>query len=241
MTGYYHSVETFGTVDGPGIRYVLFLSGCRLRCSFCHNPDTWEQGDRVITVTEVLADVERYRNFYDKSGGGITVSGGEPLLQDKFVAELFRGCQERGIHTLLDTSGCAQLKSLKIVLPYTNQIQFSIKAVDPVLHKQLTVTGNEAIFANLHYAASQGIILIIRYVIIPGVTDAVMDIQKLAELVKSLPGKASVELLGYHTLGLEKWKNLDVKYELGDLPDATLQEVEYCKSMLCEQGIVAVV
>ena len=241
MKGTYHSIETFGTVDGPGIRYVLFLSGCQLRCSFCHNPDTWEQGSQVITVDEVLADVQRYRNFYDKSGGGITVSGGEPLLQAEFVAELFRNCQEQGIHTLLDTSGCAQLESLRLVLPYTDQIQFSIKAVDPVLHKQLTAMGNKAIFTNLHYVAEQKIPLVIRYVVIPEVNDSSADLQQLADLVNSLLGKASVELLGYHILGLEKWRQLGWYYRLEHIRAATEQDLERAKTILNQQGIQTLV
>ena len=104
QTGYFHSVETFGTVDGPGMRYVLFLSGCTLGCAFCHNRDTWEFGDKTISVTEVLADYEKYRVFYESSGGGLTVSGGEPLLQPDFVEALFRACREQGIHTTLDTA-----------------------------------------------------------------------------------------------------------------------------------------
>lgn len=241
MKGYYHSIETFGTVDGPGIRYVLFLSGCQLRCSFCHNPDTWEQGSQLITVAEVLADVERYRNFYDKSGGGITVSGGEPLLQAEFVAELFRNCQERGIHTLLDTSGCAQLENLQLVLSYTDQIQFSIKAVDVVKHQQLTAMGNEEILVNLRYVAEQKIFLVIRYVVIPEVNDSMADLQKLADLVNNLLGKASVELLGYHTMGLEKWRQLGWKYRLEHIHAATEQDLAIAKIILNQHGVQTLV
>lgn len=241
MKGYYHSIETFGTVDGPGIRYVLFLSGCKLCCSFCHNPDTWEQGTQEITVDQVLADSERYRNFYDKSGGGITVSGGEPLLQDKFVMELFRNCQERGIHTLLDTAGYARLESLKLVLPYTDQIQFSIKAVDPLLHKQLTGTTNKAIFANLQYAATQKIPLTIRYVLIPRVNDTIDELRNLADLVNNLSGQVTVELLGYHTMGLEKWQHLGWQYTLGHVHAATEQELRLAKTLLNQHGVKTLV
>jgi pyruvate formate lyase activating enzyme len=237
MKGYFHSIETFGTVDGPGIRYVLFLSGCPMHCSFCHNPDTWEQGNQTITVETVLADVEKYRNFYERSGGGITVSGGEPLMQAEFVTELFKHCHARKIHTLLDTSGCAPLENLKMVLPYTDTIQFSIKAVEPVKHQTLTVRSNDAILANLHYAAESQLPLIIRYVIIPDVNNATSDMNQLADLVKSLPGSASVELLAYHTLGLEKWEKLGKKYTLTSIREANAEDLNIAKAILNEQGI----
>jgi pyruvate formate lyase activating enzyme len=241
MKGYYHSIETFGTVDGPGIRYVLFLSGCKLRCSFCHNPDTWEQGRQEATVDQIIADSERYRNFYDKSGGGITVSGGEPLLQEQFVAELFRNCQGRKIHTLLDTAGYSPLESLKLVLPYTDQIQFSVKAVDPVLHQQLTGTANKEIFANLYYAAAQKIPLTIRYVLIPGINDTMDELRNLADLVNSLSGQVTVELLGYHTMGLEKWQHLGWQYTLGHVHAATEQELGLAMTLLNQYGVETLV
>ena len=237
MNGYYHSIETFGTVDGPGIRYVLFLSGCQLCCSFCHNPDTWQQGNQKITPVQVLADVKRYRKFYDQSGGGITVSGGEPLLQANFVAELFYNCKKQGINTLLDTSGYANLENFKIVLPYTDHIQFSIKAIDELLHKRLTAQSNIEILENLSYVAMQNIPITIRYVVIPGITGTNVELRQLADLVKRLPDTVTVEILGYHTMGLEKWRNLKMKYPLADVQPATDLDLENAKNILCEQGV----
>lgn len=237
MKGYFHSIETFGTVDGPGIRYVLFLSGCPLHCSFCHNPDTWEQGNQIITVETVLDDIEKYRNFYEQSGGGITVSGGEPLMQAEFITELFENCRERKIHTLIDTSGCAPLKNLKMILPYTDTIQFSIKAVKPLKHQKLTSMSNDAILANLRYAAQSQIPLIIRYVIIPDINNTTSDIEQLADLVKNLPGNALIELLAYHTLGLEKWEKLGKEYSLASIREANTEDLKVAKAILNEQGI----
>lgn len=231
-SGYYHSVETFGTVDGPGIRYVLFLSGCGLQCKFCHNPDTWQQGEKTITVEEVLCDIKRYKNFYDRSGGGLTVSGGEPLLQPKFVASLFKACQKAGIHTLLDTSGAAPKENLQEVLPYTNQVQFSIKAASKSLHAELTVMESTAIIPNLHYIADSQVSLVIRFVLIPSITDTQAELKKLADLIHSLPGKYRLELLPYHILGKEKWAALGKSYSLEHIPSATPEDIKKAASFL---------
>lgn len=232
MKGYYHSIETFGTVDGPGIRYVLFLSGCRLACRFCHNPDTWRQTEKTITVREVLNDIERYRSYYASSGGGLTLSGGEPLLQPEFAASLFKECQSHGIHTLLDTSGYCPPEHVQQVLPYTDMVQFSLKAADSLKHRRLTADGNEIILDNLRYIASQNIPLIIRYVVIPGLTDSQQDIEQLTGFLHSLHGKPVIELLAYHTLGCEKWQTLGINYPLPDILPATEQQVEQVAALL---------
>jgi len=236
MHAYYHSVETFGTVDGRGIRYVLFLAGCTLGCAFCHNPDTWSRGDKTITVAEVLTDFAKYRPFYEASGGGITVSGGEPLLQAEFVAELFKACREQGIHTTLDTSGYASRQSLALVAPYTDEALFCVKAIDPLKHKELTAADNTLILDNLSYLA-QVVPLTLRYVIIPGVNNSEADILALADLVKTLPQAVAVELLAYHTLGREKWAKLGLAYRFDGIPDATEDDIAGAKRQLESQGI----
>ena len=240
MKGYFHSVETFGTVDGPGIRYVLFLSGCNLKCKFCHNADTWETGTQTITVSEVLADIKRYKNYYEKSGGGLTVSGGEPLLQADFVEALFKACRAENIHTLIDTAGFCPPSALEKVLPYTDQIQFSLKAVDADRHKRLTGVANDRILANLRLAAVAKIPLVIRYVVIPGITDTPNDIEKLAALLLNLPTKAQVELLAYHTMGVKKWKALGKPYELSGVPPAAPKCVEAVKEHLTKYNITVI-
>ena len=234
--GYYHSVETFGTVDGRGIRYVLFLAGCSLGCKFCHNPDTWVRGDKTISVDQVMADIKKYRRYYEASGGGITISGGEPLLQPKFVAEVFKRCQEKKVHTTIDTSGNCLEENLRMVLAYTDAVQFSIKAVDPEKHRWLAGADNARILANLKIAAQLRPVAL-RYVVIPGVTNGKEDINALAELVNSLPGEVAIELLPYHTFGRKKWVELGRTYLLEGVPDATPQDIAKVNALLKERGV----
>jgi len=236
MEGYYHSIERFGTVDGPGIRYVLFLSGCELRCGFCHNPDTWLQGKQAITIAEVLTDILRYRHFYDASGGGLTLSGGEPLLQSQFSAELFAACQAHSIHTMIDTAGYYDQQNITTILPYTNGALFSIKAVDPQKHRWLAGFDNTQIISNLHYM-TQHLSVTLRYVVIPGVTNLPKDIQALINLIHSLPRPVAVELLPYHTYGRQKWQALQMNYTLDHTPEATPSDVTTVADSLIAQGI----
>ncbi|SMC35696.1 pyruvate formate-lyase-activating protein [Sporomusa malonica] len=234
--GYYHSVETFGTVDGRGIRYVLFLAGCSLGCKFCHNPDTWVRGEKTISVEAVMADIRKYRRYYEASGGGITISGGEALLQPDFVAEVFRQCREKKVHTTLDTAGNCPEESLDRVLPYTDAVLFSIKAVDPVKHRWLTGSDNSKILANLK-KVSEVLPVALRYVVIPGITNGRDDIDALAAMIKSLPGQVAVELLPYHTFGRKKWAQLGKAYLLEGVPDATPQDIAKVQALLKEHDI----
>lgn len=236
MEGYYHSIERFGTVDGQGIRYVLFLSGCQLRCRFCHNPDTWLQGNQTISTEEVIADILRYRHFYDASGGGLTLSGGEPLLQSQFTAELLSVCHAHSIHTTIDTAGYCDQQNITAILPYTDAALFSIKAVDPQKHRWLAGFDNTQIINNLNYLI-QYIPVTLRYVIIPGVTNSTEDIQALIKLIHSLPKPVSVELLPYHTYGRQKWQALQMNYTLDHIPEATPSDVIAVADCLMAQGI----
>lgn len=237
MKAYYHSVETFGAVDGPGIRYVLFLAGCNLGCAFCHNPDTWTQGGKTITVAEVLDDIAQYRSFYEASGGGITVSGGEPLLQAEFVAELFKACKAERIHTILDTSGYASQRKVEMVLPYADQVLFCLKAVTSKVHRQLTVAdNNEGIIANLRHIAAVATVTV-RYVIIPGVNDSQSELMALAGLLQTLTKPVKVELLPYHTLGRHKWETLGMPYRLAAVPDAGPADLTRAKRLFEDSGI----
>lgn len=239
MQGYYHSIEHFGTVDGQGIRYVLFLAGCQLRCRFCHNPDTWQQGSQTITTEEILADLKHYRHFYDSSGGGITASGGEPLLQSQFLAELFAACQKHQFHTTIDTAGYYDRQNITDILPYTNAALFSIKAVEPKKHLWLAGFDNKQIISNLHYLA-QHIPVTLRYVVIPEITTLTEDIDALADLVHSLPALVPVELLPYHSFGRTKWQALRMKYTLDHVPDATSQDVTAVADRLKIKGITII-
>ena len=236
MKAYYHSINTFGTVDGPGIRYLLFLAGCNLGCSFCHNPDTWVRTGKTISVEEIVEEIKKYRVFYDKSGGGITVSGGEPLLQAEFVRELFTKCKEVGVHTALDTGGFVAQAELDKVLPHTDLVMFSLKAVDEEVHRQLTGKDNVLILQNLFHAASQTQ-LVLRYVVIPGVNESDSDLSKLAAIIKQLPPTVKIDLLPYHTMGKTKWQALKIPYKLNSVPDASQSDVQRVRDFFANAGI----
>ena len=236
MKAYYHSINTFGTVDGPGIRYLLFLAGCNLGCSFCHNPDTWVRTGKTISVDEIVEEIKKYRVFYDKSGGGITVSGGEPLLQAEFVSELFAKCKELGIHTALDTGGFFAQSELDKVLPHTDLVMFSLKAADEDVHRQLTGKDNVLVLQNLFHAASQTQ-LVLRYVVIPGVNESDSDLSKLAAIIKQLPPTVKIDLLPYHTMGKTKWQALKIPYKLNSVPDASQSDMQRVRDFFANAGI----
>jgi len=238
MTGRIYQVETFGTHDGPGIRYVLFLQGCRMGCRFCHNPGTWprEGKSKVQTVDEVLADVTPYLPIYQGSGGGITVSGGEPLLQAPFVAALFRRCRELGIHTVLDTSGDGAWEELKQVLAVTDAVQYSIKSFVPARHRQLTCGELAPLLDNLRRTADL-VPLTLRYVLVPGWTDGPEDLEALATFWHSLPRPCPVELLPYHTLGRQQWREMGQEDPLQGVPACEPAIVERVKTFLAGRGV----
>ncbi len=236
LVGYYHSKETFGTVDGRGIRYVLFLAKCGLCCAFCHNPDTWQAGEKTITVDEVISDYKQYEAFYQSSNGGITISGGEPLLQVEFVAELLRKCKQAGIHTTLDTAGFYPREALEKVLPYCDQILFSLKAANVDTHKYLTVTDNVTILENLQYAALHAPV-IVRYVVVPTVNDSLSEIKTLAQILKRFAPNAKVELLGYHMMGKYKWDNLQLEYKLSEVNPAGKKDLAKVREILENENI----
>jgi pyruvate formate lyase activating enzyme len=236
MQGFYHSVETFGTVDGPGIRFVLFLAGCSLRCKFCHNPDTWQRGSQQITVEQALARYQQYRQFYDAAGGGITISGGEPLLQPDFLRELLVKCREQSINTIIDTGGYYPQANLTQVLSLVDALQFSLKAAEPGKHRWLTGCDNTEIISNLRYAAAH-VPVTLRYVVIPGVNNCEADLELLADLVTALPRPVTVELLAYHTMGQKKWEALGWQYQLADVPQASPADVAAAHKYLEQLGV----
>ena len=236
MYGCYHSTERFGTVDGQGIRYVLFLSGCQLRCRFCHNPDTWQTSNTSISVQEVMTDLLHYRHFYDASGGGLTVSGGEPLLSAPFVSELFQACRKESIHTIIDTSGHCPEENVRMILPYTDAALFSIKSADPDKHRWLAGADSSQLLNNLRLMTAH-IPVTLRYVIIPGITNLPKDLDALAKLIHSLPQNTPVELLPYHTYGRKKWEALHLPYSLDSVPAATASDTAAAAIRLQALGI----
>lgn len=237
-TGYIHSIETFGTVDNGGIRYVLFLQGCALRCRFCHNPDTWlRSSGKPVTVEKIIKQLKDYIPFFNKSGGGLTVSGGEPLLQADFVRQLFIEAGKLGIHRVLDTAGFCKHGNLEEVLPHTDLVLFSIKVVDEEKHRSLTAAGNLEILKNLRLVAASPVELVIRYVLLPTINDSDQDACDLAELVKSLSKKVPIEILPYHKMGIIKWEQLGLKDPLEKIPPASPEQVELFSSRLEKMGV----
>ncbi|SHG91900.1 pyruvate formate-lyase-activating protein [Ornithinibacillus halophilus] len=239
LKGRIHSVETCGTVDGPGIRYILFMQGCLLRCQFCHNPDTWKMGDgKEVTVEEVLQDIESYVPFFKATGGGVTVSGGEPLLHTKFLVELFKELKKRGIHTTIDTSGgCFSkspsfMKSLDQLLSLTDLVLLDIKQIDPAKHKSLTGMSNEHILEFASYLAKKNMPVWIRHVLVPGKSDFDKDLYKLVDFIKTLPNVEKVEVLPYHKLGVYKWEALGLEYPLHGVEAPTEERVKNAERIL---------
>ena len=237
VQGYYHSKLTCGTVDGPGMRYVLFLAGCRLGCAFCHNPDTWAQGEQTITAAEVLQEAEEYRLFYENSGGGLTVTGGEPLLQPEFVAGLFAEAQARGLDTALDTCGLASKETIMQVLSHTDRVLFSLKGSTDASYQALTnIKSIQPILHNLKIVAERRPVTV-RYVLIPGYTDGRESLASLIRIMKGLPTAAEVEVLPYHTMGIAKWEKLQWDYPLQGIPAATKAQTETFRQALRQAGI----
>lgn len=213
--GRVHSFESFGTVDGPGIRFVVFLQGCPLRCLYCHNRDTWgSKGGTEYSAEEIVSKAIQYKSFMDSSGGGITLSGGEPTLQSEFCEEIFKLCKQNNIHTALDTSGYVDISKVKGLLDFTDLILLDIKHAVEEKHIALTGVSNEKIKKFAYYACEKGIPIWIRYVLVPGYTDDTNDLMLAREFISSLRCVEKITVLPYHTLGAYKWKNLGLIYPL---------------------------
>lgn len=238
--GRIHSVETCGTVDGPGIRFVIFTQGCLLRCQYCHNPDTRDlTGGQLITVDELIKEIERYRAYMRASGGGVTISGGEPLLQPEFVREIFRRCQLLGIHTTLDTSGFPDFKRSQPVLDHTDLVLLDIKSFDPHTYHRLTSVSIEPTLHFAGYLSSLGKPMWVRFVLVPGLTDDVDNIVGVAKFVKSLKSVEKVEVLPFHQMGQYKWEAMGYDYPLKETPTPTPAKVQQAVDIFLKQGLKA--
>ena len=229
-----HSIETFGTVDGPGIRFVIFMQGCALRCKYCHNRDTWDiAGGKIISLEEILDKIERYKSYIIPSGGGVTLTGGEPLLQVKFVIQLFKELKKRKIPTALDTSGMFDINDdIKEVLKYTDLVLLDIKHINSKKCKDLVGFSNEKELTFAKYLSDNNIPVWIRQVIVPGITDDEEDLTMLKSFLSSLKNVKNIELIPYHELGKYKWENLGFKYELEGIPQATSDDIRNVKKIL---------
>ena len=236
--GYVHSLESFGSADGPGVRYIIFLSGCNMRCQFCHNPDTWDiKAGKEYTASQLLKIANRYRPYWG-SEGGITVSGGEPLLQIDFLLELFQKAKEMGIHTTLDTSGNPFTteepfySKWKELMKVTDLVMLDIKHIDEEQHKILTGKTGKNILEMARQMSDLGQPMWIRHVLVPERNDTDEYLHRLADFIKTLKTVERVEVLPYHTLGVFKWKNLGIPYKLEGIDPPTAERVENAKRIL---------
>lgn len=234
IRGNIHSFESFGTVDGPGIRFVAFMQGCPLRCQYCHNRDTWKVGiGNQYEVDEVVEKVLRSKPFIDSSKGGFTASGGEPLLQSEFLTELFKKIKENGIHTALDTAGSLPIsKQIKELLKYTDLVILDIKHIDDKKCKNLTGASNKNEIKFAKYCSKQNIKMWVRQVLIPGYTDDVSDLKKTRKFIDSLKNVEKVEVLPYHDLGKTKWENMGLDYPLKDVNLPTKEDILNAEKIL---------
>ena len=237
MKGYIHSKESFGTVDGPGIRYVLFMQGCPMRCLYCHNPDTWKTGEGTeITVDEVIEEFNKNRAFYEK--GGITVSGGEPLLQMEFLTELFRRCKDEGIHTCIDTSGITfreekeYLEKADALLELTDLVMLDVKHIDAESHKALTGHGNESVLAFAKHLEEKGVAFWVRHVVLEGYTDKKDDLIRLGRFIGQFKSLKGLDVLPYHTMGVNKYKEMGIPYKLDGVPALSKTDAQKAKEYI---------
>ena len=238
IKGRIHSVESFGSADGPGVRYIVFLKGCNMRCQYCHNPDTWaKDGGELMTPEEVLKKALRYKTYW-KEKGGITVSGGEALLQIDFVTELFRLAKEKGVNTCLDTSGNPfsmeePFKSkFDELMKYTDLFMLDIKHMDDAAHRKLTGQTNQNILEMAAYLSDHGKAMWIRHVLVPGITTEEDELHRLRSFLDTLKTVERVEVLPYHTLGVFKWKELGIPYQLEGVDPPTKEQIDRAKEII---------
>jgi len=237
VKGYIHSLESFGLVDGPGVRFVIFLSGCKMRCKYCHNPDTWNSSGEEWSADDLIKKALRYKTYW-KDNGGITVSGGEPLLQLDFLIELFSLAKENGISTVLDTSGQpfstdeSWLAKFERLMQLTDITILDIKAMDEDLHKELTGHKNANILEMAKHLSKNGHKMWLRHVLVPGLTDSEAELSKLKTFSDSLETVEKIEILPYHTLGISKWEKLGIDYPLKDVPIPTEEEIKKAEQIL---------
>ena len=238
MQGKIHSFESFGTVDGPGIRFVVFMQGCPLRCQYCHNPDTWSAGGKEYSAEEIVSRVLRYRNYFGEKGG-VTVSGGEPLLQIEFVTELFTLLKQEGLHTCVDTSGIMfhaddteSVEKHRKLLAVTDLVLLDIKHIDDTACKKLTGQSNQNTLAFAKFLSDEGKSTWIRQVIVPGLTDDEQSLKRTREFIDDLKTVEKVEVLPYHTLGVVKYEKLGLEYPLKDMEAPKKERVQWAREIL---------
>ena len=232
--GFIHSIETLGTLDGPGLRMVAFLQGCKLRCAYCHNPDTWSStSNNKVTAVDIVEKAKRFKQYFKYNQGGITFSGGEPLRQPDFLLECLKLCKTEGVHTVIDTAGVG-FGLYNEILEYTDLVILDIKHSNPEKYKR--ITGCDI---NFYQQFKEAVIrnkkqLWIKHVVTPGINDTMEDMQEFEKEVRSFPDELiqKVELLPYHTLGVFKYEELNINYKLKDLPPLSNTNLQKLKSYI---------
>lgn len=241
VDGYIHSVETLGTVDGPGVRFVVFTQGCPHRCLYCHNPDTWRlKGGKLVASADLLDQIENASTFLQRANGGVTISGGEPLSQPKFVASILRGCKEMNLHTALDTTGFLGKKASDAMLNDIDLVLLDIKSYDPETYRRVCGVDLEPTLDFARRLESLGRKMWIRFVLVPGLTDAQANVEGLADFVASLKMVERVEVAPFHKMGEFKWKELRMPYKLADTPPPTPESVAEVRRAFSSRGLLVV-
>lgn len=246
MKGKVHSIDTFSTLDGPGIRTVIFMQGCPLRCKYCHNPDTWALSSpsaREYRSEELMELILKNRPYYRASGGGVTFSGGEPLMQHGFIKEVFHRCRQEKISTAYDSSLYTSSQIVRDLAPLTDLVLADIKHINSKKSHELTGAGNQLNLDNLQLLNDSGVRIWIRYVILPGWTDKYEDLRNMALFIRELPMVERVDLLPYHSMGSHKWKLLGLNYELQYIKPpspAQLQELARVVSSVSQRPVYVI-
>ncbi len=238
MIGHIHSTESFGAADGPGVRFIVFMQGCHMRCRYCHNPDTWKMdGGDEVTADEILKRALRFKPYWGKDGG-ITISGGEPLLQIDFVIELFKKAKDLGINTCIDTAGNPFTKEepffskFEELMKYTDLLLLDLKEINPTRHKDLTGFDNSNIIEMAKYLSEINKPVWIRHVLVPEHSDFDEDLDALGDFIDTLSNVDRVEILPYHTLGKFKWENLGIPYTLESISPPSAERIENAKQRI---------
>ncbi|MDU8924701.1 pyruvate formate lyase 1-activating protein [Pasteurellaceae bacterium LIM206] len=240
VIGRIHSYESCGTVDGPGIRFILFMQGCLMRCQYCHNRDTWDlHAGKEITVEELMKEVVTYKHFMTVTGGGVTASGGEAILQAEFVRDWFRACHAEGINTCLDTNGFVRHydKVIDELLDVTDLVLLDLKEMNERIHESLIGVPNKRVLEFAKYLQARNQRTWIRHVVVPGYTDNDEDIHMLGNFIKDMKNIEKVELLPYHRLGAHKWAAFGEKYALEDVQPPKKELMEHVKGILTGYGL----
>lgn len=235
--GRIHSLESFGTVDGPGIRFVVFMQGCVLRCKFCHNPDTWDASKGMeYTPNQLMNEIRKYKSYIKFSKGGVTFTGGEPLMQAEFILEVVKMCKEEDIHVTIDTSGFIWNKHVEEVLKYTDLVLLDIKNYDPLVYKTVTGVSLAPTLKLLEYLRDKEMETWVRVIIVPNLTDNLDNVRDLSAYLDDFNNVSKIELLGFHKMGEFKWEELGMEYELYDTPEPTKELMNEAKELLETNG-----